>query len=112
MVPAKFSIKMGAGAGSAAPHPYIADTAIPASVDLDFKADIIPIIDQPSTVSAPLDKRDFAAGVLTEGAGQLPVTDVASASSAAAGCAPVLGAVADEGLAILDADLTPWVSNT
>jgi hypothetical protein len=58
-----------------------------------------------------MDSRDFAEGVLTQGAGQLPVNRVVSTSSACAGIAPVLGLLVDEGLAILDADLTPWVSN-
>lgn len=112
VTPAKFSIQMGAGEASSAPHPYVADTAVPVGVDLDFKGVAIPIIDEPSAVSAPLDVRDFSDGVFVDGAGQLPVSDVASASSAAAGIAPVLGLLADEALAIIDADLTPWASNT
>jgi len=109
VTPAKFSIKMGAGEGSSAPHKYVADSAIPSSIDLDFEGHTV--LSSPSAVSGPL-TADLCDGVLTDGAGNLPVSDVASASSAAAGIAPVLGLLADEALSLTDADLTPWVSNT
>lgn len=48
---------------------------------------------------------------MTDGAGLLPVNRVASTSSAAGGIAPVLGLLANAGLSIFDADLTPWASN-
>lgn len=111
MIPAKFSIKMGAGESSVAPHEYVADTAISDDIVLDFSADIVPIFDEPSAKSAVLDARDFCDGALTDGAGQLPVVKVAAASSAFAGIAPVEGLLADEALELVDADLTPWASN-
>lgn len=112
VTPAKFSIVMGAGESSAAPHPYIEASASVQDVDLNYLGVVVPILDEPDATSGALDVRDYTDGVLTSDAGQLPVIDVTSASSAAAGIAPTLGLLADEGLALVsDADLTPWVSN-
>lgn len=109
LLPAKFSIVLGAGEGSSAPHDYLPPGSFE-GVELHYNA-VIDVLAKPEATSAVLDGRDFAAGVLHEGVGSLPVSRVASSSSAAGGIAPVLGLLVNEGLAILDADLTPWVSN-
>lgn len=111
VLPAKFSIRMGAGVDSSAPHEYVPATAVSGSVQLDFRSEVVPVLDSPHATSAPLDSRDFSGGAMTDSAGKLPVVGVASASSAAAGIAPALGLLAGEGLALVDGDLTPWVSN-
>lgn len=110
VTPAQFSIQMGAGVESAAPHRYVAETAIPESVQLEFTG---VVSDTYTSESSPLDAFDFSDGVLSREVGRLPVADAASASSAAAGIAPVLGILVDEALALVnDADLTPWFTNT
>merc|ERR1712137_46636 len=111
ITPAKFSVTMGAGESALAPHPYVAPHVVPEDDQLQFDGKGLPF-DHYSATSSALDVGDFTDGVLTTGVGVLPVADVASASSAAAGVAPTLGLLADEGLSIFDADLTPWVSNT
>lgn len=110
VTPAQFSIKMGAGTDSSAPHLYIAETAIPESVSLEFTG---VVSDTYKSESSPLDAFDFSDGALSTDVGRLPVADAASASSAALGIAPVLGVLVDEALALIgDADLTPWFTNS
>jgi len=110
MVPAKFSMKLGSGINSSAPLPYVASTAISSLEDFDYTGVVIPIIDHFSKKSGALDIRDLTGGVLVTGAGKLPVTGVTAASSAFLGVAPVAGIFVDEGLALTDGDVTPWVS--
>jgi hypothetical protein len=101
---------MGAGTESSAPHPYVAETAVPESVKIEYTG---VVSDTYTSESSPLDAFDFSDGVLSTQVGRLPVADAASASSAAMGIAPVLGILVDEALALVgDADLTPWFTNT
>lgn len=110
LLPAKFSIKLGAGAASSATRRYMPSGAASLVQRFDYKAVVVPIIDEPSAQTAPLDTGDLTRGVFSNGAGTVPVFGAASASSAAAGIAPTLGALVDESITLIDADLLPWVT--
>eukprot|EP00927_Polykrikos_kofoidii_P064823 TRINITY_DN604_c0_g1_i2.p1 TRINITY_DN604_c0_g1~~TRINITY_DN604_c0_g1_i2.p1 ORF type:complete len:587 (-),score=73.38 TRINITY_DN604_c0_g1_i2:115-1812(-) len=111
LLPAKFSVKLGAGATSSATRRYMPSSAASLVQRFDYKAVIAPIVDEPSAQTGPVDTIDLTGGVFSIGAGTVPVFGAASASSAAAGIAPTLGALVDETISLIDADLLPWVTN-
>jgi len=109
--PGKFSVQLGAGLDMPAPLPFSVRDLIPVDSALEFHGNTY-VINHWEATSDHLEAADFADGVLTSGVGVLSVADVASASSAAVGIAPVMGWLVGAGLSVLDADLTPWVTNS
>jgi len=106
-LPAKFSISLGSGTSSKAPLPYISSSAVVGTGSFQYHSKSL--FDS-YTVSSGSVGVDLANGSINRFSGKLPLARAVAASSAFIGNAIVSGFWADELQALLDADVTPWVS--
>ncbi|CAE7742978.1 unnamed protein product [Symbiodinium sp. CCMP2456] len=104
MLPAWFSVTLGAGLQSRAPLPYV---ALPEAV-LQFQYQLSGLLDH-TTVSAPPVRLDGTNGSLLKNSGRLPIARAAAASSAVFGSELIDGVVAAEMSNLLKAEVGVWI---
>ncbi|CAE8637539.1 unnamed protein product [Polarella glacialis] len=109
-LPAKFSVKLGAGVNSSAPVLYMASSAADLLGRFCYHGLVSPVIDEPSACSGTLGS-DLSNGSVSQFAGMLPIARAAAASSAFVGSALLYGELADEVQTLLHAGATPWISS-
>jgi len=108
-LPAKFSMRLGSGVDASAPLNIVPESAAFSHDTLKYSASFGPIPYAHAT-SQPIG-RDGARDNLVKYAGMLPVTRVASASSAFGGPFQDSGPFAEVIRLLMDAEPTPWIAS-